>query len=225
MRTCDECANFRPSTARCAEYGKCVDSDATCGRFVALDGSTVPKDFKPFLTRRIAPEEPEVAKKPKPLGRDRVVELVLAGKKQADIAREYGVHTSTVAIHLRRAVEEGEIVKLGRGEYAPPGMPVPEKLIAETTSGQKWSVSAGEAAADDKRLEAISEGVDEVRWATAEQAMAIEQLRVAVMELRAEIAELRAMVQAGKGGSDDKALVDRLLTMLEAQLGVRGGAA
>lgn len=209
MTTCDACANYRPSTARCAEYGKCVDSDATCGRFVALDGSTVPKDFRPFLTRRIAPEEPEVAKRPKPLGRAKVVELLLAGKTQKEIAEEYGVAQGTVSTQVSTAVAKGEILRVGYGKYAP----VPKEAPAEA------------APVDDERLEAIKEGVDEVRWATAEQVTAIEQLRVAVLELRTEIAELRAMVQAGQADGDDKQLVDRLLALLEAQLGVRGGAA
>ena len=209
MMTCDECANYRPSTARCAEFGKGVEGDDTCKRFVALDGSTVPENFKPFLTRRIAPEEPKVAKRPKRLGRAKVVELLLAGKTQKEIAEEYGVAQGTVSTQVSTAVAKGEILRVGHGKYAP----VPKEAPAEA------------APMDDERLEAIKEGVDEVRWATTEQVTAIEQLMVAVLELRAEIAELRAMVQAGQADGDDKQLVDRLLALLEAQLGVRGGAA
>ncbi len=210
MTTCLECANYRPQTSHCAEHVRQVDGDDVCGRFLATDGSTVPENFRPFLTRRIAPEEPEVATKPKRrLSRAKVVELLLAGKTQMEIAEEYGVAQGTVSTQASTAVAKGEILRVGRGKYAP----VPKEAPAEA------------APMDDERLEAIKEGVDEVRWATTEQVTAIEQLMVAVLELRAEIAELRAMVQAGQADGDDKQLVDRLLALLEAQLGVRGGAA
>jgi len=53
----------------------------------------------------------------------------------------------------------------------------------------------------------------------------LDQIRVALLELRAEVEQLREAVKAQQAGNGDKQLVDRLLTILEAQVGVRGGAA
>jgi len=123
------CANYRPATGQCLDYGVVGDIQ-DCAQFVAADGSQIPEDFKPMLTVRIAPKEPE------------------APRKEAD-----------------------------------------EMMVADQHTD------------------------------------AIDQIRVALLELQAEVEQLREAVKAQQAGNGDKQLVDRLLTILEAQVGVRGGAA
>lgn len=208
MTTCDACANYRPSTARCAEFNTHVEGEDTCKRFVAMDGSTVPKDFRPFLTRRIAPEEPEAPKaevKPKRrLSRQKIVALIVAGKTMAEIAKEYGVHYSTIRGAVTRATYNGELVRVGYGQYVAPD-----------------EVPAVEA---DKKDHAPRKEADETMVVTDNQD-ALDQIRVALLELRAEVEQLREAVKAQQSVHGEKQLVDRLLTILEAQVGVRGGAA
>jgi len=128
-KVCELCANYRPATGQCLDYGVVGDIQ-DCAQFVAADGSQIPEDFKPMLTVRIAPKEPE------------------APRKEAD-----------------------------------------EMMVADQHTD------------------------------------AIDQIRVALLELQAEVEQLREAVKAQQAGNGDKQLVDRLLTILEAQVGVRGGAA
>jgi hypothetical protein len=200
-KVCELCANYRPATGQCLDYGVVGDIQ-DCARFVAADGRQIPEDFKPMLTVRIAPKEPEAPKaevKPKRrLSRQEVVELIGAGKTQAEIAEECGVLYSTVRSHVQYALQKGELVRVGYGRYA-----VPEAVRAQ-----------GEAPRKEADETMVTDNQD-----------ALDQIRVALLELRAEVEQLREAVKAQQAGNGDKQLVDRLLTILEAQVGVRGGAA
>ena len=206
-RFCELCANYRPATGQCLDYGVVGDIQ-DCARFVAADGSQIPEDFKPMLTVRITPEEPEAPKaevKPKRrLSRQKIVALIVAGKTMAEIAKEYGVHYSTIRSAVTRAMYNGELVRVGYGQYVAPD-----------------EVPAVEA---DKKDHAPRKEADETMVVTDNQD-ALDQIRVALLELRAEVEQLREAVKAQQSVHGEKQLVDRLLTILEAQVGVRGGAA
>ena len=205
-KVCELCANYRPATGQCLDYGVVGDIQ-DCARFVAADGRQIPEDFKPMLTVRIAPKEPEAPKaevKPKRrLSRQKIVALIVAGKTMAEIAKEYGVHYSTIRSAVTRAMYNGELVRVGYGQYVAPD-----------------EVPAVEA---DKKDHAPRKEADETM--VTDNQDALDQIRVALLELRAEVEQLREAVKAQQSVHGEKQLVDRLLTILEAQMGVRGGAA
>lgn len=245
--TCQECANFIPSNWSCLEWRMGVRPEAdACNRFIACSG-LVADDFKPLKTVQISrPEvlgvtetstvvEKETTKKPRKLGGAKVVELILAGHNQYEIARRFGVTRGTVSRHLANAVKRGDLVRVGHGKYVAP------ESVGTSNSQPNQELSTPEApatfAGDDRdrteeleaRLERLEEQVVSLRESIVQRftdvAVFITQLQnatkslekqmsVALIETHEEVERLR---EVGPQGCGDMDLVARLLSIIESQ--------
>lgn len=152
--TCSDCAYYTPSSMYCMEWQTNGMRGLTeaCGRFIPCEGSfegSSPSQKRGSI-ERLSAKAKAVDSKTKSRGKSRgckdgldksrkrdddnlitrVAELLLQGKQRKEIAEKFEVSISAAARYIRRAVDEGKVVRLERGRYVAPGSPeatVPKK--------------------------------------------------------------------------------------------------
>ncbi len=154
IATCNDCAYYSPTSMYCMEWQTNGMRGATesCGRFIPCEGSfegSSPSQKRGSI-KRLSAKAKAVDSKTKSRGKSRgckdgldksrkrdddnlitgVAELLLQGKQRKEIAEKFEVSISAAARYIRRAVDEGRVVRLERGRYVAPGSPeatVPKK--------------------------------------------------------------------------------------------------
>ncbi len=155
--TCNDCGYYSPTSMYCMEWrAGGIRATESCGRFIPCEGSfegSLPsqkrlesRDGVKGLSAKAKAVDSKTKSRGKSRGckdgldksrkRDddnlitRVAELLLQGKQQKEIAEKFEVSISAVARYIRRALDEGKVVRLERGRYVAPGSPeatVPKK--------------------------------------------------------------------------------------------------
>ncbi len=155
--TCNDCGYYSPTSMYCMEWwAGGIRATESCGRFIPCEGSfegSLPsqkrlesRDGVKGLSAKAKAVDSKTKSRGKSRGckdgldksrkRDddnlitRVAELLLQGKQRKEIAEKFEVSISAAARYIRRAVDEGRVVRLERGRYVAPGSPeatVPKK--------------------------------------------------------------------------------------------------
>lgn len=143
VKTCRTCAKRRSRDGYCTEWYEVVDSNYLCGCHIDKNGE-IPDDVKErkvIFSKNIETGETHGSVFPDPrkgreevttIDRDKVIRLIVdEDLSQSKAAARLGVSKSGLNHVLKEAVKDGEVVKLGYGQYRRAKMPVAEPPKAE----------------------------------------------------------------------------------------------
>lgn len=134
--------------------------------------------------------EQKVAASNKRLNRQDVLRLVVEeGIGASEAARRLGVTRETIANHLRRGVEYGEIVRVGRGKYAWADGKEAQTDVSEDRVREEIEKAL------DVAHENVSTMVEDLAHQIAEQGRKLSELAETVVKLQRDVSALDIDVQ------------------------------
>lgn len=217
--TCGECVYYESENGYCDEFQIPVrNTDPNCPRFMlATDGG-------PIMVTRLESVQPDESKTSESESRyrnyhpeltnTRVAELILAGKTQKQLAKEYGMTPQAISRRVQQAVDEGLLVKVGNGWYVAPDN-------AGQASRQRTE-TADASTADAMREDLVKLGEWAIRLDKRCEQLErrIEQLQDAIIERLAAVGLSLASLQREVGDLEKEMpnnAIDKLLDVIETQ--------
>lgn len=220
--TCGECVFYKGENGYCDEWKIHVDNtEPNCPRFMlATDGG-------PVIVTRLESVQPDECKTSESKSRHRnyhpdltntrVAELILAGKTQKQIAKEYGMTPQAICRLVQQAVDEGLLVKTGNGWYVAPDN-AGQASQQRTETADASTADAIESLRED--LVILGEWAIRLDKRCEQLERRIEQLQDAIIERLAAVGISIASVQRDVGAIENEIpnnAIDKLLDVIETQ--------